>query len=276
MKLLLVAFVAILCFAITAPAQQIGGLQRVSNPGQERFFTFRKGKGTWMDRAGKSAQANGTRPMAGALLSPNALTWAGVTDGQLWIANAQGKNKSDLAKGYKVVGTPSWTPDGLGLAFAAGNDIHVVDVNTKDVRRLTKSLEPLTRPALDSSGSWLVYVLGDDVMLKHLVAHEERVLVRDAKNSVYAWNAAGDQLAWVDRDGLHFWNVYSQEHVKRTSPVPLAELREITWTPSGGAVAMRRARTIHLVDRKAEATIALPKDAEPGPLRWQLLPLFDG
>lgn len=259
MKLVLVALLA---FTSTAVAQG------------ERYLVFRKGEGAWINAEGKNARPVATRPVPGALLAPNALAWAGVTEGRLWVKGADGRFKREIVKG--VTGDFRWTMDSTGLVFVAGNDIHAVDVSTKTVRRLTKSREPLRRPALDASGNWLVYLHGRDLVLKHLVAHEERVLVRDATSAVYAWSPKAGQFAWADGAGLHLWDVYTEEHVRRKNPVPLADVHELSWTPMGNAVGLRKGRTLHLVYKKAKAkAIVLPAGSDPAPVRWQLL-MFDG
>jgi len=62
----------------------------------ERFLVFKGCRGHWVDAKGKR-QGNGTRRVEGALLAPSALAWAGVTGSRLWVTDAGGKKKRELA-----------------------------------------------------------------------------------------------------------------------------------------------------------------------------------
>ena len=87
---------------------------------------------------------------------------AGNSNFEIYTINPDGTDPKRLTTDPALDGQPSWSPDGLSIAFASqrtgGSDIYVMNADGSDQRRLTTGADKETDPAWSPDGQHILYV----------------------------------------------------------------------------------------------------------------------
>ncbi|MGA7304884.1 MAG: winged helix-turn-helix domain-containing protein [Rhodothermales bacterium] len=82
-------------------------------------------------------------------------------DREIWVADANGENQTQITSTNGRAKSPRWSPDGTQLAFQWRNggqaDVYLVDVDGGRPRRLTKSLFEDTVPMWSRDGNYVYF-----------------------------------------------------------------------------------------------------------------------
>jgi Tol biopolymer transport system component len=109
---------------------------------------------------------------------------------QIWVADADGRNPTQLTAFATSCGSPSWSPDGREIAFDFAPDgqldVYVVDAETRLSRRFTKERHTEATPSWSRDGRW-IYFTSD----------------RTGRAEVWRAPAEGGDAVQVTREGGH-------------------------------------------------------------------------
>lgn len=135
-----------------------------------------------------------------------------TTTEQLWIAEADGKNKEMVMQGAgQYLHQPAWSPDGQWIAFASDRDgnieVYKVRWDGTDLTRLTDQPGIDCRPRWSRDGEWLLFTSNrggnQDVWLMTHDGSAARPLTTDSASDDHgAWSPDATSIAFVSmRDG---------------------------------------------------------------------------
>ncbi len=138
---------------------------------------------------------------------------------EIWLADADGKNQTQLTDSGASAGSPRFSPDGKFIVYdeqaAGGSDIFIISVNGGAWRSLTENAGNNFLPAWSVDGKWIFFVsnrAGDEQMWKIPASGGEAVQITkqgafemfaapDGKTIVYSKGAGKSGLWTVKTDG---------------------------------------------------------------------------
>jgi len=107
-----------------------------------------------------------TRLDSNAQYSPNgnriAFTSERIGNDQIWVADADGSNATQLTHSEASAGSPRWSPDGRYVAYdvegpASKGDIYVIPAGGGPERRVTSEISQEQVPSWSRDGRWIYY-----------------------------------------------------------------------------------------------------------------------
>ena len=148
-----------------------------------------------------------------------------------WVISADGSKR--FLSDYRDA---AWSPHGLYLAAARGNQLVALEPNGKVHWKLARH-GTVSRPQWSYEGYRVAYFAGRVLRVVNGDGTGDRLLARNARPGVLAWQPGTHSLAYVDRAGnIVIANVdrpRTSTHIRtRLSPMQLA------WTPDSMLVAV--------------------------------------
>jgi dipeptidyl aminopeptidase/acylaminoacyl peptidase len=113
---------------------------------------------------------------------------------QIWRANADGSNATQLTAGADDASSPRWSPDGSTIAFVARRaapqpQIHLIGNTGGEARQLTRHATGVSSPSWSPDGASIYFIAAD------AKTDEERA--REAlKDDVYAFGESHQEHLW--------------------------------------------------------------------------------
>jgi Tol biopolymer transport system component len=111
--------------------------------------------------------------------------------------NADGSHQRVLSHGYAE--NPSWSPDGLKIAYDDGSDIWVMSTDGSGARRLTSDRRA-NEPSWSPDGSQIVFVDGSDIDVMNADGRDRHPIrtdvVGDGAYEVPSWSPDGKRIAF--------------------------------------------------------------------------------
>ncbi|MDE0298699.1 MAG: hypothetical protein OXN17_08715 [Candidatus Poribacteria bacterium] len=130
-------------------------------------------------------------------------------DGEVYVMDADGRNRENLTNhpGYDF--DPDWSPDGTKIAFGSGrNDvfqIYVMDADGENQMRLTDGPRQKREPDWSPDGSKIAFTVDDGVSHIGVMDADGKNRVRlENRASEPSWSPDGRQIAFAtSRNGDH-------------------------------------------------------------------------
>ena len=122
----------------------------------------------------------------------------GVSNFDLDVVNADGSGQRTLIHGATRE-PPSWSPDGLKIAFESPNSVYTVNADGSGRQRLARDGRD---PAWSPDGRTIAFFSGAKIYLMNADGSEHRALTRpQAEPRDLAWSPDGRKLAFLQRRG---------------------------------------------------------------------------
>jgi Tol biopolymer transport system component len=189
--------------------------------------------------------------------------------------NADGSQPKRLTINPTDDFAPSWSPDGLQIAFVSDrdnttgvNNLYVMNADGSNVRRLTNGPENDYSPAWSPDGAWIALRAhhdgpGDIYLIKPDGTDVVNITNNAAEDWAPAWSPDGAWLAFqTDRDGN--WEIYVI-HPDGSSPLNLtqnpADDQMPYWAPDS-TVSLANPASVNCVDQGG--TLAIEQRGELG------------
>ena len=171
------------------------------------------------------------------------------TAGGAWIVQRDGGKR--FLSGYSDA---AWSPHGLYVAAARGNQLVAMEPNGKVHWKLPRA-QTIAAPRWSHEGFRIAYMSGRALRIVNGDGTGDRLLTRDVKPGVYAWEPGTHSLAYVTRAGaIAVVNVDSPRSPARirTRIVP----HELEWTRDRRLVATGR-NTVVILGRRGPQLVRL-------------------
>jgi TolB protein len=177
---------------------------------------------------------------------------------QIWVMNADGGGKREVATGIELNASPSFSPDDTQIAFAGsarGNtDIYVVNAGGGGLRRLTTTRAIEASPAWSPTGRQILYTSDQSGNPQIYVVDPEgsgarRVTFAGNWNDEAAWSPDGARIAFACRNEGDFniclMDFATGQTVQLTSE---GSNGHPTWSPDGQKIvySSRRGGRTHI------------------------------
>jgi Tol biopolymer transport system component len=176
----------------------------------------------------------------------------GSSQSELWVMRSDGTNQKQLTWN-RVVGLPTWSPDGSEIAFEAvgGTERDVINVETGATRKilggygLVRWTPDGTRIAFDAFPSQYnataqIYTINPD-------GTDRQQLTFDAplSKSIGDWSPDGSQLAVTGRNyyaassdtRIYLMRADGTEITQITDTIPSGIGNSLSWSPDGSTIA---------------------------------------
>lgn len=155
------------------------------------------------------------------------------TTGGAWVVQRDGSKR--FLSGYADA---AWSPHGLYVAAARGNQLVAMEPNGKVHWKVPRP-EAIAAPRWSYEGFRIAYMSGRTLRIVNGDGSDDRLLTRDVRHGIYAWEPGTHSLAYVTRAGnIAVVNVdrpRAPAHVRtRIGP------RKVEWTRDGRLVAIGR------------------------------------
>lgn len=200
--LALAAGIAVLAAALSPPGLAVWGSLRDSVENQDRLVAL---------------------PTGGRVL-------VNTRDGA-WVVSADGSKR--FLSDYEDA---AWSPHGLFIAAARGNQLVAMEPDGKVHWKLARH-GPITSPQWSYEGFRIAYFAGNELRVVDGDGTGDRLLTRNARRGVLAWQPGTHSLAYVDRSG----DIVVQNVDRPSSPAHLRtrlDPRHLEWTPDSRLVAV--------------------------------------
>ncbi len=187
-----------------------------------------------------------------------ALQYALALNSEIWLANADGSNLVNLTNHPADYGTPSWSADGMRLAYCAKIDgttgIYIMDVTSRTAKVTTVDVPTCTHPwtydlKWSPDGKWLAFTSMQNDLIDLYLSHLDgsglvKLTERSTKRVAAIWSPDSQSLlVSYDRQGQE--NIYRinlmGEVEARLTDQPYTDV-PCQFSPDGSQVLMMSAR----------------------------------
>lgn len=179
-----------------------------------------------------------------------------VVHGDLYVMRADGTGQTRLTSAQQDGGLPSWSPDGVHIAFAAGDPgsmgIYVVQSNGTGLKRLTARTTDSSQPAWSPDGRHIAFVVihngSSQIMLMNADGSKPRQLTSGSANSFGpAWSPDGKRVIFESNQSgdfnLYTTNVSGKSQLVRLTKTSGADDFQPAWSRDGKHIAFVSTRT---------------------------------
>ncbi len=173
-----------------------------------------------------------------------------------WVVQRDGSKR--FLSGYS---SASWSPHGLYLAAARGNELVAMEPNGKIHWKLARA-GPIQRPEWSYEGFRIAYYSGGSLRIVNGDGTGDHLLVRGNSPGPLAWEPGTHVLAYVNRAGdIQVANVDRRNRTVtiRTPSAP----RQLAWTPDGKRLLAVEDHAVDVFWQRGP----LIRDLERGPAR---------
>ncbi|HEU5173595.1 MAG TPA: DPP IV N-terminal domain-containing protein [Gemmatimonadaceae bacterium] len=195
---------------------------------------------------------------AGAAGRQIAFTSARDGDAEIWVADADGSNPTQLTHDAAVDMEPTWSPDGSKLAFTSlrsgVHDVWVMNADGSGATNLTATTGGGAAPAWSPDGTKIAYVKDYDIYVMDADGTDPVNVSNDPPNVGYedsdpSWSPDGTKLAFTSLRGDDFeiW-VMDADGSDETQLTDGSSDGDPTWSPDGSRIAfVRTPNGVHLL-----------------------------
>ena len=202
-----------------------------------------------------------------------------VWNGDIYVVNADGSERTRLTRGPAEEFSPAWSPDGTKIAFSRFVDtrfqIFVINADGTDAKQLTFGDSAATGAAWSPDGQRIAFTrcaASCDIYVMNADGRAGRRLTRGAQpgDESPAWSPDGRVIAFADIDGI-FAIAASGGPWRRLTDGP-ADDANPSWSPDGTVIAFDGSRglfngDIYVVDATGSGIRAItdgaPLDSHP-------------
>jgi TolB-like protein/DNA-binding SARP family transcriptional activator len=199
------------------------------------------------DGTGLRNLTNDAEPELAPAWSPDGTQIAYISDGRLYLMDADGSNRRRLTDGPDNY--PSWSPDGARIAFSRGkrtSDIYVINADGSGLVNLTRNERMFDiEPAWSPDGSRIAFERYPGLYV--MAADGSGITRLTADGSSPAWSPDGKKIAFHSgRAGsfdVFIMNADGSD-VTRLTDDPALDIGP-AWSPDGTRIAFTSDRTGH-------------------------------
>ena len=166
---------------------------------------------------------------------------------KLVSARADGRGRRQITAGAHFDSSPSWSPNGRGIAFVRVGDrallrLLVVDARGGAPRLVLDDLVELSNPAWSPSGRQIAFsgvtTSGDRRYYLYVVdLRGRRRRLTGEVTSAPAWSPDGKRIAYADYVGRVRVVAPDGSDERTLTKLPGAEISGLSWSPDGGRLA---------------------------------------
>jgi TolB protein len=165
----------------------------------------------------------------------------------LYVMNADGTGTRRLTSGKQNDSHPTWSDDGMRLAFERDGDIYVMSADGSGARRISDTTAEEREPAWSPDGAWIAYVRRTpgtatrDLWLMRPDGSDRRMLTsQNATVTTPAWSPDSTRIAFASNkdDGVYalFTIGLDGKGLRRVAPTATDNF-EPSWSPDGEKIA---------------------------------------
>jgi Tol biopolymer transport system component len=163
-----------------------------------------------------------------------------VSDGELFLSNADGTARRNIAEG----GNPAWSPDGVKIAFGMSDDaVHLVNPDGTGLTALHTGFSNVSGPVWSPDGAQILFRTSETeegLGVVNADGSQSDLIATASSIGGYAWSPDGTRVAF-DRDTAVFVvNADGSHPVNLTGSQTDVTFRVYGWSPDGRWIALVR------------------------------------